>query len=162
MTIEAIGEQAAVFKYGFLSIKTSKLLSEIIDNQIKEISNEEDNETIQNAEEFLSNIINGQSFIAREEGNLKPTLESIEAVDYALNTLNELQENKAIEKIKDLSEINQFFRKIHTVLSEISKNKIDQISHVNLKLSKNFFSNVSNKLLSEAQEMAKLYPQTTF
>ena len=152
-----IGEKAAIFKYGFLSVKTSKILDKVEKKEASAFTAEE-SLTIEKADKFLHDIINGQMLIAGE-GEFKHSSESVEAVSYALEILNALQDQDLIDKIEELSQIQHIFQKIHDVVSNIHEHQLEDIDNNDLRLSRNFFSWLSNRLVSDAQEIAQLRPK---
>lgn len=160
MTTMVIGEKAAIFNYGFLSIKTSKVLTKA-EKKKATLFTDEDFKTIEKAKVFLEKIINGQMLMEGEKGSFTPSSESVEAVSYALNILSTLQDERLIEKIIELSDIKKIFQKIYDVVNNIHNKSFDKIDDNNLELSKNFFLWVSRKLVSDAQEIAQLRPQTS-
>ncbi len=155
--MRGFGEKAAVFNYGFLSVKISKLMAQILTNRSYELM-DDNKASVEQAKLFLTNIINGQKLISGERGGYTPSSESVEAVGYALRTLEVLQHNEQINTMQELSEIKEAFETIYSVVNDVSINNSNAIKEVDLNLTSEFFSWLSSELVSDAQKISRVIP----
>ena len=160
MATLVFGERGAVFNYGLLSTKTSRLLKRVVNNPMQSFS-EEEFRIFAKAKTFLDQIIDGQRLMEGEKGGFKASLESVEAVSHALRILSVLRTEQMINEIKDISDIKKIFEGIRDVIQVINERQFGNIDGDKLYLARNFFLLISRKFVSDAQELAQLHPPMT-
>lgn len=149
MVRASMSQKTSAFRYGFLASHISRLISVYKTKGASVELNEDDIAVLEAGEKFMGHIMDGQKLIFGDKEGFSPSSEGLQAVDYAITTLEMLQSLGQISKPETRHEMETIFKQIKEVLSSILVKKALPTSQIDL--AHNFFSAVADMLLEEIQ-----------
>lgn len=143
-----ISERAILFEYGFLTSRTSRILSKVIKTgNLKLDSRERD--AIEHARDFVDKILKEGAFVSGElEEGMAPDFDRLTTFNRALNTLETLQQLPNTSK-----EIRDYFKSIKDSLDNLLRSSLKDVQ--SLASASAFFSTIADMLLEELSGAAE-------
>lgn len=139
-----INERLAAFQYGFLTSRTSKILSTYLKSKEYQLDSESMS-ILQNANKFIDDIISGEQLVSGEKQGLSPSPNDVKLLNYAIHTLS------ALQMFQSRSEIKDYFKSIHDTISDVMSKPRKQVLNSDLSSVHQFFSTLANSFTDEVQ-----------
>jgi len=135
------------FRYGFLTSKAARILYEYSSGN----ATAENLLILDRAQDFVSQILNGEALVSGEKEGLNPSIEALQAFHYgikALNVMQRLHELKNRQELRDtLSDIQETLNAVKKGLSNGKRMPVKK-----LRTAADFFNVIADALLTEASE----------
>lgn len=142
-------DKTAAFEYGFLTSRTSKILSKYINSKDYE-PDDESLSILNDANLFIEKVINGERLISGDKAGLSPTYDDLQALNYAIGSLSVLQSlNDNLLTNRD--DIKRYFSSLHQIMTDILNKRRKELENPDLARIKSFFSVIADLIVSEVQ-----------
>lgn len=137
-------EEPAIFRYGFLSSRTSAALKEYLDQErVSEVSRE----VLRDAGGLLKDIVFAQGLF-RQQGQLAASPEN--ALDAFRCALEVIVSHKAEFGIQDVQELAQLFETIDKTLQKLATLQSNQLpSRLDVEKTRMFFQRLAKLMLAQ-------------
>lgn len=148
--LSTVSEESTTFQYGFLTSRTSTILSKCMN--LKDVTLDEESISVLNrASAFLEDVLNGEKLISGEKEGLSPSIDGLRVFNYAINSLFALQSLNHIQTPSDREDIKNIFHSIHEIIADLTTRPGSEIERGKLRLAHNFFSVLAEALVNEVQ-----------
>lgn len=130
------------FRYGFLTSRTARLLFEHLPGDRLA---EKDRSLLDNAEQFVEQILNGEAFVSGEREGLTASPETLRVLGYGRKALSVLEEN-----VRDRAGLRHALVEICQTLKEVKQD--NAVEDAKVQQAAKFFDVIADALLEEAIE----------
>lgn len=134
--------RAEVFRYGFLSRKTARILSEL---SLGAKPDSEGLRIIEHAKNFMELVLNGEALISGEKEGFAPSEEGLNAFRYGFNAL------KNMERLNDRDDLKRELINITETLNQILNSSNRTTDTNRLSNVAKFFRFIANTLSDESR-----------
>ena len=146
--LSTVSEESATFQYGFLTSRTSTILSRCINTKDFTLD-EESLSALNRANGFIEDVLNGERLVSGEKGGLSPSIDGLRVFNYAVDSLSALQSLNYIQPLSNREDIKKIFYSIHKIVTDLTKKPIGVIQPEKLDLAHNSFSVLADALVKE-------------
>lgn len=144
-SLSNVYEESATFQYGFLTSRTSTILSRFINTP--DITLDEESVSVLNkAKAFIEDVLNGEKLVSGEKEGFSPSIDGLRVFNYSLSTLESLNQ---IEPLSDREDIVNIFLSIHDIIMALIKKSASDVDLTKLDLAYSFFSALADALVKE-------------
>jgi len=129
------------FRYGFLTSRTARLLYE---HSIGQQLDEEEQQLVARAEQFVEQILNGEEFVSGEKENIAPGSDALNVLGYGRAALKVMPEPKNGDFKHALTDIRK------TLAAIRSHNKNEYPTPEQIEQAAKFFDRIADAFFDEA------------